>query len=139
LPELFFITWWNNLLSLRSSNKWAIYSLVFLWLAMMLFLAFKWANLSVAVKRVGYLSVVMAVLMLILSWTKYRQEYRTDHAIIITASAKVMSAPDKKSTRQFVIHEGLKVKVEDQIKDWVLIKLEDGKEGWIESQALQLI
>jgi len=31
----------------------------------------------------------------------------------------------------FVIHEGLKVRLEDTLDDWVKIRLADGKIGWI--------
>jgi tetratricopeptide (TPR) repeat protein len=139
LPELFFISWWNHLLSMRSSNKWAVYTLVFLWLAMVLYLIHKWTKSYSTLKILGHISIVFAVLMLILSWSKYRQEFNTDFAIVLASSVKVMSAPDTKSTRQFTIHEGLKVKVTDQVKGWSLVELEDGKQGWIQSQSVELI
>ena len=39
----------------------------------------------------------------------------------------------------FVIHEGTKVKVLDNVGDWLNISLADGRQGWIESSALEVI
>jgi tetratricopeptide (TPR) repeat protein len=139
LPELFFISWWQGILSLRSSNMWAVYTLVFLWVAVVFYLLYYWAKTRLVFKTFGHLMVVMALVMFLFSWSKYRQEYRTDFAIVVVPSVKVMSAPDKKSTRQFTIHEGLKVKVTDEVKGWSLVVLEDGKQGWIQSQNVELI
>ncbi|NUM63623.1 MAG: hypothetical protein HUU44_16050, partial [Ignavibacteriaceae bacterium] len=46
---------------------------------------------------------------------------------------------DQGSTDAFVIHEGLKVNLEDKIDNWVKIKLADGKVGWVENEAVEKI
>ena len=42
-----------------------------------------------------------------------------------------MSAPSLQSTNLFNLHIGTKVTVEDQIENWVNIRLANGKKGWI--------
>ena len=39
----------------------------------------------------------------------------------------------------FVIHEGLKVSVEEDFGDWYKIKLSDGKVGWLPKETLEVI
>jgi SH3-like domain-containing protein len=51
----------------------------------------------------------------------------------------VKSTPDDSGTDLFVIHQGLKVKVIDKVRDWVRVELEDGNDGWIKSENLQII
>jgi hypothetical protein len=38
-----------------------------------------------------------------------------------------------------VIHEGIKFRIEDQVKNWVKIKLADGKVGWLTENSFDLI
>ena len=49
------------------------------------------------------------------------------------------SSPDNSGTDLFVIHEGSKVTVEDEMGDWFEIKLSDGNKGWIPSGSLEVI
>jgi len=49
----------------------------------------------------------------------------------LTNVVVVKLSPDEKSNDAFVIHEGLKVKLEDKVDNWVKIRLHDGKVGWI--------
>ena len=39
----------------------------------------------------------------------------------------------------FVIHEGTKVKILDNVGDWQNISLADGRQGWIETSAIEII
>lgn len=49
------------------------------------------------------------------------------------------STPDEKGTDLFVIHEGLKVAITDQLNDWVEIQLPNGEKGWVNYQAVEKI
>ena len=42
-----------------------------------------------------------------------------------------MSAPSEKSTKLFTLHIGTKLKINDQIGDWVNIKIANGNKGWV--------
>ena len=59
--------------------------------------------------------------------------------IVVKQSTTVKTSPDPKSTDAFVIHEGLKVNLEDKLDNWVKIKLADGKVGWIENNMVEKI
>jgi SH3-like domain-containing protein len=53
------------------------------------------------------------------------------NGIIITQVVSAKLSPDTKSNDAFVIHEGLKVKMEDRVDNWVKVRLNDGKIGWL--------
>ena len=56
------------------------------------------------------------------------------------SAVTVKSSPSDSSTDLFVIHEGSKVEMLDQtMKAWCEVKLEEGKVGWIPVSALQQI
>ncbi|MEE9449119.1 MAG: hypothetical protein V3V72_03635, partial [Ignavibacteriaceae bacterium] len=59
--------------------------------------------------------------------------------IIVIQSVTVKTSPDIKSTDTFIIHEGLKVKLENKLDDWVKIRLADGKMGWLLDENVEEI
>ena len=62
------------------------------------------------------------------------------NAIIMVPSITVKSTPNEGGTDLFILHEGRKVMIKDNtMKEWKEIKLEDGKVGWIPTNALELI
>ena len=67
-------------------------------------------------------------------------EEKTDqYAILLSQSVNVLSAPEENSTDVFILHEGVKVKLEDEIDDWLKIVLPDGKSGWIKRNHIGII
>jgi len=49
------------------------------------------------------------------------------------------SSPDNSGTDLFVLHEGTKVTIEDEVKEWFEIRLSDGNKGWIPGTSLKAI
>jgi SH3-like domain-containing protein len=49
------------------------------------------------------------------------------------------SSPDSSGTDLFVLHEGTKVEIEDEVGEWLEIRLSDGNKGWIPANCLEII
>jgi len=49
------------------------------------------------------------------------------------------SSPDNSGTDLFVLHEGTKVTIEDEVGEWFEIRLSDGNKGWVPSNSLDII
>jgi len=60
-------------------------------------------------------------------------------AIIFSPLVNGKSSPDESGTDLFVLHEGTKVTVEDEVGEWYEIRLSDGNKGWIPSNSLEKI
>ena len=61
-------------------------------------------------------------------------------AIILASAVTVKSSPSETSTDLFLIHEGSKVEILDAtMKEWMEVKFEEGKQGWIPVSALEVI
>jgi len=76
---------------------------------------------------------LIAVSLLIV---KINREETVIGGVVIEQTITVKTSPDIKSTDAFVIHEGLKVNLEDQLDEWVKIRLVDGKVGWVENDSV---
>ena len=52
----------------------------------------------------------------------------------------IKKTPAKNSADQFVLHEGTRVDIIDKgMTDWRCIRVGDGREGWIETKAIEEI
>lgn len=137
VPVLFFVRWWNNLLHLHSPNGWMTGSLVFFWV-----LAFfvgwrllrrpapRWTRWTVAVS-----AVLFCVYLACAAGSWYHHAYN-QFAVIVRDDGQLKAAPDSGSAEVLVLHEGLKVRVMDEVNGWRKIRLPDGKEGWVKAGAM---
>jgi len=60
-------------------------------------------------------------------------------AIIFSPLINGKSSPDDSGTDLFVLHEGTRVSVEDEVGEWFEIRLSDGNKGWIPANSLEII
>ena len=70
-----------------------------------------------------------------------RSVYRkADSAIVMIPVASVKSSPSESSAKDlFILHEGTKVKILDEVGSWKNISLADGRQGWIPADNLEII
>ena len=62
------------------------------------------------------------------------------YAIIMSPAVTVKSSPSDTSTDLFIIHEGAKVEMLDQsMKEWCEVKLEEGKVWWVPVSVFEQI
>ena len=141
--EMFFVTWWNQLVSIMGVDTWAYTALISLALFVLLLLVYLMAD-RVALRKLGFYGGLLLLLLFVLSNVcaaiqRSHIEERSG-AVVISSSASVKKIPTATSAEAFLLHEGTKVKIRDRsIKNWFGVKLEDGREGWIESRHLEII
>lgn len=142
LPELFFIRWYKALVSWFSADLWAYMSVAFSILFLCMVALFFYAT-SVWMKKTGFtLGIVMLLLTILTIVFSVKQSDRItqrNYAIVLTPSVTVKGAPDESGTSLFVVHEGLKVKVVESLGEWVNIRLDDGNEGWVAKNDVEII
>jgi tetratricopeptide (TPR) repeat protein len=141
-PKFFLFQWWEDLLAFFSLAGWTYFAyIMFLLLIASVVLYFYAATLSQQKISVITGSVSAVLLILVVSFTIIRlnREVNIQSAVIVEPVVTVKLAPDDKSNDAFIIHEGLKVNVEDKVENWLRIRLEDGKIGWMLSEQLRTI
>lgn len=142
LPALFYEKWWDSLKQLLSADGWAIATLA---LAFIFFIILAFFLLSRSLKvRKALLAVSMVVLTIniltfILSVQSYSEAKDSKEAIVFSATLPVKSSPEETGVDLFVIHEGLKVTITDELSEWKEIKIANGSKGWVKNEALVLI
>ena len=143
VPELILATWVKNLGRMLDSDLWAVCFLVFLVLTLAMVLLFILGS-SATSRRAGFFTGVVCLLLAVASlsfslWQK--NEYmKADKAIIMKPVSSVKSSPSGDSAKDlFVLHEGTKVQVLDNVGGWSNIELSDGRQGWLPSSDIEII
>ena len=141
--EMFFVTWYRSLVNLMSVDAWARMALISLVAAIILALAYLFANL-VWLRKVGFFGGLFFVIIFLLSnlfaWQQKKGLIHRSGAIIIQSAVNVKSTPSKNGTDLFILHEGTKVNITDgSMRGWKKIRVADGKEGWLETKEIEII
>ncbi|MCZ7555199.1 MAG: tetratricopeptide repeat protein [Bacteroidia bacterium] len=142
MPLLFFVQWWNDLKMSRLPDDFLLWSVIFLWLtaaAAFVFFGFR----STFVRRLALVGGVLIALCFAASFSLYSERLADFHqrnfAVVMAAQLSVKSAPDESGIESFIIHEGLTVEILERRDEQLLIRLADGKQGWIPSSQIERI
>ena len=143
IPEFFLETWGRKACWLLPSNVWAIFFIIGLIATLGLVLLFLLGR-TAKTRKIGFFAGIVALLCTLLFlafafWqrTDYRKE---DKAIITRAVTSVKSSPSgDASTDLFILHEGTRVTIIDEVGDWRNIELADGRQGWLKASDFEVI
>ena len=61
------------------------------------------------------------------------------YAIVVSAVSNIKSSPDANGNNLFILHNGTKVEVLENVGRWMKIELADGRQGWIDSSTVEII
>ena len=132
VPEFFLETWGRKMCWLLPSGVWAVLFLVLLaaTLAMLLLFLLGRGGARKAGFFIGLATLVLALLCLDFAfWQK--TDARSDTGAIVTAPVVEVKSSPGSGVSLFVLHEGTKVTVLEQVGDWYNIELADGRQGWL--------
>lgn len=142
VPVLFYQRWWQNLLHLFSPGTWNLISIVLFWVTLLFALLYLFAN-TANKKRNTFLTSLaflgISLFFLFLAYSADKSTFGNNEAVISATSSYIRSSPDDHSTKLFMLHEGTKVIILDEMKDWKQIKIANGNVGWLESSVLEKI
>lgn len=139
IPQLFFVRWYNFVSLILATNTWAAISII----TFILFLL----SLSLYIYSGRHRDKVhgfwIALLFIFISGSSLaftiRNKslvYNNHKAIITSPVTNGKSSPDKSGNDLFVLHEGTKVTIDDEVGEWLEIRLSDGNKGWVPSNSL---
>ena len=124
----------TNVLSSFTTTTWAWMTII----ASALFFLFLYlfiAGPNVFVKRLSFfVSLVVLIgffIIYFLGNSAKNAKEQNNFAIITATETKVHAEPTSTASSKFGLHEGTRVRIVELNADWILIKLENGNEGWL--------
>ena len=143
VPEFILKSVARKVCYVMSSNAWAAIFLVLFAAALVMGLLYM-LGVSVGRRRIGFYCGIVLLLFSIgaLSFSVWQKSdsLKSDTAIVMSPVSSVKSSPSSGSSKDlFVIHEGTKVTILDEVGSWKNISLADGRQGWIPSSDLEVI
>lgn len=142
VPEIFFKTWWQSFINLFGLNTWAMISVgvfVLFFILLSFYLLSRVTRIRKAAFYSGLIILFFALFAFFISFQKYRSYMHDREAIVFTPTITVKSSPNPNSVDLFVIHEGSKVKLMDEVGEWYEIRIANGSVGWLPVSAIRKI
>ncbi len=142
VPELFHERWMKSVHNWLNADAWAVSSLVIL-LFLCLFIGLYFLSRRIGIRKLGFWGALIALLLFVVSFSiaqrKFQRLSSENTAIIFSPSVTIKSSPDKGSVDLFVLHEGAKVDLVDEVGQWYKIRIANGSVGWVEVGSLKKI
>lgn len=143
VPEFILKVWARKACYLMDSDAWAVLFLVFFALTLAMVLLFIMAP-SAGGRRTGFFVGIVMLMCAAFSlgfaaWQK-KDYMSADDAVVMRPVVSVKSSPSaESSTDLFILHEGTKVRILDEVGRWNNIELADGRQGWLQSGDMERI
>lgn len=142
IPQLFYKRWFTSLRAYFNTDTWAYLFILSFLVATALFGVYILAK-HLKNRKLGFYGFcifsILTFAFLVFSWSSYQQNEKKKHAVIFAGSISVKSAPVQSSLGLYILHAGTTVEIIDELGEWVKIRLEDGKEGWVILGDLEII
>ena len=143
VPEIFFEQWGRSMCYRLPSNAWAVIGLVFLALCVGCVLLFLLGS-TPGRRRLGFFGGIAALLIALLGWDfaqwQRQEARRQDLAIVMKPVVSVKSSPSEGSAKDlFILHEGTRVRILDNVGGYAQIEIADGRQGWIPRREMEVI
>ena len=141
----FFINVWaQHVRDWFNSNTWAVVAVVTFLLFMVGLVIYLYTDSQrMRLKKAGFfIALPMLLLSAVALTCAISQNNRFnahDEAIVFAPEVAVKSAPAESGTELFILHEGTKVTLREQVGEWVEITISDGSRGWMPLSSIQII
>ena len=143
VPEFILEAWGRSACYSLNSDVWAVLSLIFF--AAFCLLAVTFLLSDGKRRRRSFYGGIIALIIFLLAldfanWQ--RTEFgKKDAAIVMAPVSPVKNSPAGGTSAKdlFILHEGVKVKVLDNVGQYSNIELSDGRQGWIKTSEIEII
>jgi len=134
VPVLFLGAWISAFVQLFPEQTWSILAMIFFVVILAGLLLYLFSRRMV-LKKSGFISGLVALVLFVITissaLSRHRDIVDPDTGIILAPSVVVRSSPSESGTELFILHEGTRIEVNEEVSGWQNIKLIDGREGWI--------
>jgi len=130
----------DGIVGLFSAHTWAVLSIIGVFAFVLSFLLYYFVERT-GLKRTFFSLMLVFLFFAIGSYTLahfcHKQVSETQYAILFDKTVRVFSDANAYSSEVMQLHEGTKVEIIEDAKDWVKIRLVNGKTGWTKVSSLR--
>jgi len=130
----------DGIVGLFSAHTWAVLSIIGVFAFVLSFLLYYFVERT-ALKRTFFSLMLVFLFFAVGSYTLAhfcdKQVSQTQYAILFDKTVRVFSDANAYSSEVMQLHEGTKVEIIEDAKDWVKIRLVNGKTGWTKVSSLR--
>ncbi len=142
VDTFFLASWVKSFKNTTHSDSWAIISIITFALAVLCFGIFYFSGRKI-LKQVNFAFAILFILIAIFAFNfsasqKDKLSNRST-AIIFSPSISIKSSPSESGTDLFILHEGTKVNIVEQVGEWSRISISDGNDGWVKTSVYEVI
>jgi len=142
LPKTGLASLYKKVTGALSFDQWAEIAVLFMILFVLLYIAFYFFRYSTR-KRIAFIGSILflfgSIIAAVFAYIEF-QDFKADNpAIVFAQESQVKTEPNDRSQQAFVLHEGTKVNVLEELDEWRKIRLADGKTGWISSENIKIL
>ncbi len=134
VPEFFIRSWISSAQHALPEHAWSIMALAGFLFTMAFLLLYIFTR-GLALKKTGFFATLAGLLFTIFTlssaFASHHAIIHPESGIILAPSVIVKSTPSETGTELFILHEGTRVKVNEEVTGWHNIRIIDGREGWI--------
>lgn len=142
IPTFFLYKWLSSIVNIMSSNSWAQLSIIMFALLLAMVVTFLLSKRSFRRKltfAIGTIALVFMLISVIASAYQHGVETSRDNGIIMSNAVAVKSSPDNSGKDIFVLSEGVKVSIKEQLGKWSKVTVASGDTGWVETSNIEII
>ena len=142
VPVLFLGAWITGFVQVFPELTWSILALIFFIIILIGLLIYLFSR-HLIMKKSGFISGLVALMLFVITLfsalSRHRDIVNPDSGVILAPSVVIRSSPSESGTELFILHEGTKIKVNEEVSGWQNIRVIDGREGWIMTDDFKLI
>jgi tetratricopeptide (TPR) repeat protein len=142
VPVLFYKRWWQQIVNWLSTDAWTRFHIT-CFIVFLVAAGFYFISRIILIRKISFwIGLAMLGLSFVtfgIAWQDDKSNRQVTEAIVFDPSLTVKSSPSEKSVDLFVVHEGTKVAITDQLGDWYEVRIANGSTGWIPDTAIRSI
>ena len=139
LPTFFAAKAIQSVKNLFSANGWAIFAIVFFAIGLLLIISAYFLTHRLFFRRMYFWTGIVAILLCVSGIFIASSVGNTGEAIIMAPVSTIKSSPDASGKDIFILHEGTKARILDELSEWKKIKISNGNQGWIKAEDVEEI
>lgn len=142
LPETVLAKIYKTITGIMTFDQWSYTAVLFMILFVLLYIAFYYFNYATK-KRIAFITsfacLFVSIIAVVFAFIQYNDFISDQPAIVFDSEVRIKAEPNKRSEQIFILHEGTKVSVLEELNEWKKIKIVDGKTGWIPSEGIKVL